>query len=89
MKCFTFHILHDHAQVSPCLKRAEHANYKRVLRERQDVSLHEHLLYLVPQNQVLSVDLFHGESLASFFMPYQIHGPAGQMENIAGYITDL
>lgn len=89
VQCLTFYILDDHAQVSACLEGAKHANYKGVFCKRQDVSLHKCLLYLVSQNQVLSVDFFHRESLASFFMPYQIHGPAGEMENIAGYITDL
>ncbi len=79
----TFHVLHDHAQMSAGLEGAEHADHKGILCKRQDVSLHKHLLDLVPQNQVLSVDLFHRETLPSFFMPYQIHRPAGEMENIA------
>lgn len=74
----TFHILHDHAEVSPCLKRAEHAHNKRVLRKRQDVSLHKHLLDLVPQDQVLPVDLLHCKTLPCLTMPHQVHGPVCQ-----------
>jgi len=74
---FTFHILHDHAQMSAGLKGAEHADHERVLCKCQDVSLNKHLLDLVSQNQVLSVDLFHCKSLTGFFMSYQIHSPAG------------
>jgi hypothetical protein len=41
-------------------KGAEHADHKGVLSKSQDVPLHEGLLDLVPQDQVLLVDLLHG-----------------------------
>lgn len=74
----TFHILHDHAKVAPGLKGAEHANHKRVLRKREDVALHERLLDLVAQDQVLFVDLLHGEALPCIPVPHQVDGPAGE-----------
>lgn len=74
--------------MSAGLEGAEHAHHKGILCKCQDVSLHKHLLDLVPQNQVLSVDLFHRKTLPSFFMPHQIHGPAGQMGNIAAGCLD-
>lgn len=69
----TFHILHDHAQVPPCLKGAVHGHHEGVLSKGEDVSLHEGLLYLVPQHQVLLVDLFHGEPLFGFLVSNQIN----------------
>lgn len=70
----TLHILHHHAQVPPGLEGAEHGDHEGVLSKRQDVSLHESLLDLVPQDQVLLVDLLHGEALSGFFMSNQING---------------
>lgn len=70
----TLHVLHHHAEVSPGLKRAEHGDDKRVLGEREDVSLHEGLLDLVPQDQVLLVDLLHGETLPGLLVTHQKHG---------------
>lgn len=72
---FTFDVLHDHAEVAPCLKRAEHGDNKGVLGKRQDVPLHKRLLDLVPQHQVLTIYLFHGEPLPCLFMADQIHCP--------------
>lgn len=69
----TFNILHDHTQVPPGLKGAVHGHHKRVLSEGEYVSLHKGLLYLVPQNQVLLIDLLHGESLLRLFVPNQIN----------------
>lgn len=70
----TFNIFHDHAQVPPCLKRAVHGHNKRVLSKGKDVSLHKGLLYLIPQNQVLLVDLFHGKPLLRLLVPNQVNG---------------
>lgn len=70
----TLHVLHHHAEVPPGLEGAEHGDDKRVLGERQDVSFHEGLLDLVPQDQVLLVDLLHGETLPSLFVTHQKHG---------------
>lgn len=72
----TFNILHDHAQVPACLKGAEHGNHKGVLSEGEDVSLHEHLLDLVPQHQVLPVDLLHGKALTGFLVAHQKYSSA-------------
>lgn len=69
----TFNILHDHAQVPSCLKGAVHGHHKRVLSKGKDVSLHKGLLYLIPQNQVLFVDLFHGKALLGFLVANQIN----------------
>lgn len=71
----TFNILHHHAQVAPGLKGAEHADHKRVLSKSQYVTLHEGLLDLVPQNQVLLVDLLHGKALTGGLVPHQEYGP--------------
>lgn len=72
----TFNILHDHAQVPACLKGAEHRNHKGVLGKGEDVSLHKHLLDLVPQDQVLPVDLLHGKPLTSFLVAHQKYSTA-------------
>lgn len=72
---FTFHVLHDHAQVTPCFKGAIHADHKGILRESQDVALHEGLLDLVPKDEVLLVDLLHGKPLPGFFMPNKVDCP--------------
>lgn len=74
----TFDIFHDHAQVPACLKGAVHGDHKGVFSKGKDVSLHKGLLYLIPQNQVLLVDLFHGEPLLCLLVPNQIHGAVGQ-----------
>lgn len=71
----TFHILHDHAEMTSCLKRAEHRDDEGVLGKSQDVSLHKSLLDLVPQNQVLPINLFHGEPLAGLLVTDEIHSP--------------
>lgn len=72
----TLHVLHHHAEVSPGLERTEHGDDERVLCKRQDVSLHEGLLDLIPQDQVLLVDLLHGETLPGLFVTHQKHGAA-------------
>lgn len=71
----TLYILHDHAEVSACFEGAEKANDEWILGKREDVPLHKRLLDLVPQNQVLLVDLFHGKTLTCLFMPHQKHSP--------------
>lgn len=73
----TFNIFHDHAQVPPCLKGAVHGHHKGVFSKGKDVSLHKGLLYLIPQNQILLVDLFHGEPLLCLLVPNQIHSAVG------------
>lgn len=73
----TFHIFHDHAEVAPGLKGAEHADHKWVLGEGKNVALHKSLLDLVAQDQVLFVDLFHREALPRVPVPHQIDGAAG------------
>lgn len=80
----TFNILHDHAQVPPCLKRAEHRNHEWVFGEGEDVSLHKDLLDLVSQYQVLPVDLLHGKSLTGLFVAHQKYCPVGQQRKIKG-----
>lgn len=60
----------------PGLKGAEHGDHKRVFSKRENVSFHKHLLDLVPEDQVLSVDLLHGEALAGLFVSHQVHGSA-------------
>lgn len=76
----TFHILHDHAEVPPCLKRAEHRNHKGIFSKGEDVSLHKHLLNLVPKHQVLPVDLLHGKTLTGFLVANQKYSPTWQEE---------
>lgn len=71
----TFNILHHHAEVALGLKGAEHADYKGVLGKSQYVTLHKGLLDLVPQDQVLLVDLLHGKALPGGCVPYQEHSP--------------
>ena len=56
----SLNILHHHAEVLPRLKAAVHGDNKGVVREGHDVSLCEHLLHLVPQDQVVFVDLLSG-----------------------------
>lgn len=71
----TLNILHDHAEMSARFERAEKADDERILGKREDVPLHKRLLDLVPQNQVLLVDLFHGKALTCLFMPHHKHSP--------------
>lgn len=77
----TFNVFHDHAEVPACLEGAEHADHEGVLSEGQDVPLHEGLLDLIPQNQVLLVDLLHSEALAGLFVPHQEDSPEEQQRN--------
>lgn len=77
----TFYILHDHAEVPAGFEGAEHGDDEGILREGQDVSFHEGLLDLVPQDQVLLIDLLHGESLAGVQMPHQVHSAGTQTHN--------
>lgn len=78
MTDFTFNVLHDQAQVSPSLKRAEHGHHKWVFSKGEDVALHEHLLDLVSEDQVLPVDLLHCKSLTGLFVSHQKNGPVWQ-----------
>lgn len=80
-KSLTFDVLHDHAQVSACLKGTVHADHERVLGEGQDVPLYKRLLDLVPQHQVLLVDLLHRKALIGLFVPHQIDGAGRRREN--------
>ncbi len=69
----TFYVLHDHAEVPAGFEGTEHGHNKGILCEGEDVSLHEGLLDLVPQDQVLLIDLLHGKSLACLQMTHQVH----------------
>lgn len=80
----TFNILHDHAEVPASLEGAEHGDHKGVLSEGQDVSLYEGLLDLVPQDQVLLVDLLHGKTLTGLPVTYQVHRTDGGREEEGG-----
>lgn len=73
----TFHVFHDHAEVAPGLEGAEHANHKGVLSEGEDVTLHEGLLDLVAQNQVLLIDLLHRKALPGVAVPHKVDSAAG------------
>lgn len=59
----------------PRFKGAEHGDHERVLCEGEDVPLHERLLDLVPQDQILLVDLLHGEALTRLSVAHQVDGP--------------
>lgn len=69
----TLYILHDHAEMPTGFKGTEHGHDKGVLREGEDVSFHKGLLDLVPQDQVLLINLLHGKSLASLQVTHQVH----------------
>lgn len=84
----TFYILHDHAEVPAGFEGAEHGDDEGILCEGEDVSFHEGLLDLVPQDQVLLIDLLHGESLAGVQMPHQVHS-AGTQTHHHRYISGL
>lgn len=73
----TFNILHHHAEVALGLKGAEHADHKGVLSEGENVTLHEGLLDLVAQDQVLLVDFFHGKALPRVTVSHQVDSTAG------------
>lgn len=75
----TFDIFHDHAQVPSSLEGAVHGHHERILSKGEDVSLHEGLLDLIPQNEVLLIDLFHGEPLLRLLVSDQVHGSAEQI----------
>lgn len=77
----TFHIFHDHAQVAPRFKGAVHADHKGVFCKRQDVPLHEGLLDLVPEKEVLLIDLLHGEALPGLLMPDKVDCPEKEHES--------
>lgn len=79
--CLTFHIFHDHAQVAPRFKGAVHADHKGVLRKRQDVPLHEGLLDLVPEKEVLFIDLLHRKALPGLLMPDKVDCPEKEHES--------
>ena len=76
----TFHVLHDHAEVASGLEGAEHGDHEGVLSEGQDVALHKGLLDLVPQDQVLLVNLLHGEALPRLQVAHQVHRAGGERE---------
>lgn len=69
----TFYVLHDHAEVPTCFKGAEHGDDKGILCKGENVSFYEGLLDLVPQYQVLLVNLLHGKSLPCLQMPHQVN----------------
>ena len=77
MRVLTLHVLQHHAEVPARLEGAEHGHHEGVLCEGEDVPLHEGLLDLVPQDEVLLVDLLHGEALARLAVPHQVDGPVG------------
>lgn len=79
----TLDIFHDHTQVASRLEGAEHGDDKGVLCEREDVPLHEGLLDLVPQDQVLLVDFLHGKALPRLSVAHQVDG-TGQRERQEG-----
>ena len=54
-------------------KAAVHADHKGVVSKGQDVSLQEHLFYLVPKHQVLLADLLHGKALPRLLVTHQVH----------------
>lgn len=79
IKLHTFNVFHDHAQVPPSLKGAVHGHHEWILGKGENVSLHKGLLDLIPQNEVLLIDLFHGEPLLCLLVSDQVHGPAEQV----------
>lgn len=60
--------------MSPRFKGAEHGDDKRVLCKGEDVPLYERLLDLIPQDQILLVDLLHGKSLTCLSVAHQVDG---------------
>lgn len=80
----TFNILHHHAEVALGLKGAKHADHKGVLGKSQYVTLHEGLLDLVSQDQVLLVDLLHGKALPGGLVPHQEYSPGKQCIPVHG-----
>lgn len=64
--------------MSPRFKGAEHGDDKRVLCEGEDVPFYERLLNLVPQDQILLVDLLHGKTLTCLPVAHQVDS-AGEM----------
>lgn len=74
--------------MTACLKRAEHADHKGVLSKGQDVPLHERLLDLIPQEQVLFVDLLHGKALPRLSVSDQIHSSMIQTRGRDPYLHD-
>ena len=69
--------------MSSRLEGAVHGDHEGVLSEGQDVSLHKGLLDLIPQHQVLFVDLLHGKTLLGLLMAHQIHSPVREREREA------
>ena len=49
-------------------------------------SLCEHLLHLVPQDQVVFVDLLQGEPLARLLVLDQVHSSIGSIRNQLGHL---
>ena len=78
----TFHVFHDHAQVAPGLKGAIHADHKRVFCKGQDIPFHKGLLDLVPEDEVLFINLLHGKPLPGFLMPNEIDCPGKEHEEL-------
>ena len=60
--------------MSPRLEGAEHGDDERVLGEGEDVSLHKRLLDLIPQDQILLVDLLHCKTLTCLSVAHQVDG---------------
>lgn len=71
----TLDVLQHHAQVPARLKGTKHGNNEGVLRKGENVPLHKGLLDLVPQDQILLVDLLHGKALPGLPVAHKIHGP--------------
>ena len=69
-----------------CFKTAVHADDERIISERQDVSLGEHLLHLIPQHKIMFSDLLHGEPQTRFFMSHQMYGTAKQQHYQLSFI---
>lgn len=81
----TFYVLHDHAEVSTGFERTEHGDDKGILCEGEDVSFHKGLLDLVPQDQVLLIDLLHGKSLAGLQVTHQVHSAGANADTHIQY----
>ena len=51
-------------------KATVEADDERVIRERQNVSLGEHLFYLIAKYQMILKKSFHGEQMSCLFVSY-------------------
>ena len=63
------------------LEGAVHGDDEGVVGERHDITLGKHLVDLIPQDEILLVDLLEGEPLSRLLVLDEVDGPVGAVRD--------